>query len=362
MKKYGKKIIFVLSFFLILYIPYIVHAETVDNMIAETEGITAPFGFHMPDVIRNILSGEFSLSFAELLTWVKDLFFGEITKELTRVFQIVAAGLLSAAVVYLPEDKRSVGGFASVLLVAFMALGNFSYAKTLTEEAETEMMLFVQSLMPVAASAVAASGSVSGGGAVWMFSAMQVFSCLLRCVMLPLVTVITLLAVCDGLGEEGYIKGMVDFLKKAFRWGTGLLLLLYGAAAGIKSGASAVFDGLAGKTVKYAVGNLIPVVGGALADSLETVMMGAKAIRGALGIGGIVGVCFVAVMPLLKLAALAASYQVAGVVISLCGEKKTVQIVTEIGNGILRLLAILLSAAVMFIITISMLCFMGGGV
>lgn len=362
MKRYGKKAISVMSFFLILYIPYIVQAEMVNNMIAETEGISAPFGFRMPDVIRRILSGEETLSFAGLLTWMKNLLFGELSKQVSTGVKLTAAGLLSSAAAYLPEGKRGAGGFASVLLVSWIALGSFSYAKTLTEETHAEMMLFVQSLMPVVTSAVTASGRISGGGAVWLFSAMQVFLFVLHHIMMPLATGITLLSVCNGMDEGGYIKGMVDFFKRLFRWATGLLLLLYGAAAGVKSGTSAVFDTLAGKTVKYAVGNLIPVVGSALADSLETVTSGAKAICGALGIGGVLGVCLVAVLPLAELAAMALIYQMAGAVISVCGERKTVQVVAEIGNGILRMLAILLSAVVVFVISIAMLCLVGGGV
>ncbi len=355
--------IFLLSFFVILYTPYVVHSVSLDNMIDEIEHLTAPHGYQADTFARQVLTGKADISFSGILSFLGELFFGELRQNISLIIKMAAAGLLSGVLVHFPEDGQKIGTFACALVLSLMALQSFSYAETVAEEAMDGLIMFVQGLLPTVGTAAVASGSVSGAGTVSaVFFAMQVFMQLLRRFMMPLTSVITVLAVCDGLDEGNCLGGVVSFLKQCFRWCTGLLLLLYGSAVGMTTGAAAIFDKTAGKTVKYAVGNLVPVIGGALADSLETVTTAAKAIRGALGVSGMVGIGAVAITPLMTLCALAFSYKLAATAVSVCGDKKTVALIEEIGGGMFRMLAIVFSSAVMFFISVAMLCFMGGAV
>ena len=347
--------------FMLLQFDSTVYAASVDSIIEETEHIAAPFGFRASDMVRKVLSGQSAFSFQALLEWLGRLFFGEWKKTLSLTAKMIAAGMLSGVLVRFPGGDQKIAGFACAVFISTIALQSFSYAQSITEETTDGLFLFVQGLMPSVGAAVVASGSAGGAATCSLvFTAMQVFMQILRRFMLPLVAVTVVLSVADGLGEERYLSGVTTLCKQLFRWSTGLLLLFYGAAVGLQTGTAAIFDRLAGKTAKYAISSFVPVVGGALSDSLETVTVSAKAIRGALGISGIVGVGFVAVSPVVTLSTLSLSCKLAGAVVSLCGEKKMVQMIQEIGSGITRLLAVVASSSVMFFISVAMLCFIGG--
>lgn len=350
-----------LAFFCLLQLDSIVYAASVESIIEETEHVTAPFGFRASDMARKVLSGQSAFSFQTLLEWFGNLLFGEWKETLSLTAKMVAAGMLSGVLVHFPGGDQKIAGFACAVLISAISLQSFSYAQSVTEETTDGLFLFVQGLLPSVSAAAIASGSTGGATTCSMvFAAMQVFMQILRRFMLPLIAVTVVLSVADSLGEERYLSGVTTLCKQLFRWSTGLLLLFYGAAVGMQTGAAAIFDRLAGKTAKYAISSFVPVVGGALSDSLETVTMSAKAIRGALGVSGIAGVGFVAVSPVVTLGTLALSCKLAGTVVSLCGEKKIVALMQEIGSGITRLLAVVASASVMFFISVAMLCFIGG--
>lgn len=346
----------------LFFIPIMVHGASVEEIIEETEGVTAPFGFSASQTARDVLAGKLDISFLGVLTKLRELFFGTLHENLSLTVKMTAAGLMSGICMQLPEGEQKIGHFACILFLSYFALQTFSYAKTVTEGTVDGLFLFVQGMLPAVGMAAVTSGSVSGGGVSVAFVAMQVFIQLLRHFMLPLISVIVILSVTDSLGERSYLAGILSFLKQTFKWSTGLLLVLYGGVIGIQTGATAIFDKMAGKTVKYAVSSFVPVVGRALADSLDTVTMSAKAIRASLGVSGIIGVGFVVMSPVLTLGALALCYKIAGALISVYGEKKTVDFISEIGNGITRLLGVLVAVGVMFIISLAMLCFMGGAV
>lgn len=362
MKK-TKRCIFVLSFFLILYTPYVVHGAGVDTIIDETEDITAPYGYSVADTARDVLAGENKYTFSGAMEWVFNLLFGAVRENLSVILKMTAAGLISGIAAHLSGEKNEAGTVCCVAIVALMALKSFSFALTTAEETIDSMLLFVQALLPPIAAAAAATGHAAQTAACGIvFSAMQVFIYLCKEILLPAVSVITALSVVDHFSETPYLKGIVSMLKQGMKWGIGLLLILYGGVIGLQTQTAGTFDNLAGKTVKYAVGSFVPVVGGALSDSLEMVTTGARAIKSALGIGGIIGVCCVCIGPLVNVCAVALSYKLASAVCSVTCEKRVAGVISEVGGSLVRVCGVLLSVSVMFIISLSMLCrFAGGG-
>ncbi len=162
---------------------------------------------------------------------------------------------------------------------------------------------------------------------------------------MPLVAVITALSVVDCLGDTPYLKGVTGLLKSCLKWGTGLLLTLYGAVIAIQSQAAGAFDTVAGKTVKYAVGSFVPVVGGALSDSLEMVGTSARAIKSALGISGIIGVGYGSLSPLINVCAVALSYKLAACLCAVTSKKRESHVIDEVGGSLVRICGVILAVS-----------------
>ena len=353
-----KKTIFVLSFFLLIYTPYIVSAETPYNIIENMEETPV---VDIRQYAQQVLAGNLPLSFSGVIEQIFSLFVGGIKENVPLIIKIVATAILSGLVLNLGADS-SIGTFASVAVVSVLALKSFSYCLDITGDTIDSLFIFIQSMMMPVAAAVSATGVASGGAAATVFVAMQAFIHICRSVLLPLICIITAFSVCDKLGDTPYLQGINNLLKQTLKWGTGLMLTVYTVIIALQTQTASGFDTLAGKSLKYAVGSFVPVVGSTLADSLETVVASAKTVSGALGVAGIIGVGYISIVPLVNICCIAISYKLAAAIGTVPAEKKVSASINEVGDSITKIAVMVICVTVMFIISLAMLVKLGGAV
>ena len=68
--------------------------------------------------------------------------------------------------------------------------------------------------------------------------------------------------------------------------------------------AASSFDGIALRTLKYAVGNSVPYVGGILKEGTDVILLSATLVKNALGVFGILVVFSAAIVPVTNMIAL----------------------------------------------------------
>lgn len=352
-----KKIIFVLSFFLLIYTPYIVEADNLSNII---DNIQSPEGFDVQKTAKDAMDGKISFTFSDIAEKIVSLFFGGIKENIPIIIRMTIIAIMSGIVLNIVGEKNEIGIFAACSAVAVIAVKVFSYAITLATETIDTLVLFISSMMPSVATAVSVTGISAGGAAAMTFTAMQIFIHICKTVLLPMVCVICAFSVSDKVGQTPYLDGITSLLKQVLKWGTGLMITIYSVVVGLQAQASVNLDNLAGKSLKYAVGSFVPVVGSALSDSLDTVIAGAKTVAGAIGIAGIIGVGYICLLPLVNICAVSISIKIAGAIASVSAEKRVFEIINEFSQSVGRVAIILLSVAVMFVISLAILCSLGG--
>lgn len=352
-----KKMIFVLSFFLIIYTPHIVHAETPYNIIESIEEIE---GVDAGEIAEEVLSGEVSLSFSSIAERVCSLFVSGIKENLTQIFKMTSLAVISGLILNIGGIKNETGIFGVVAVISLFSVRAFSRVLAVTEETIESLFIFVQSLMIPISTAVTTTGVASGGTAASVFVSMQVFIYICKTVFLPLICVITVFSAADKLGEIPYLQGINKLLKQILKWGTGLMITIYSVVVALKVETAVNFDTLAGKSLKYAVGSFMPVVGGALADSLETVITSARTVAGAIGIAGIIGVGYVCIVPLINVCCVSICFKIASAIATVSTEKRVSDVICEMGESIGNVAILLLSVVIMFVISLAMLMHLGG--
>lgn len=353
-----KKIIFILTFFLLIYIPHIVEANELYNII---DNIPSTEGFDTQSTAKDALEGKIDFSFGDIVKKVVSLFADGITENVPLIIKMTVIAIMSGVIMNLTVDKNEMGVFVSCAAVGVVAVNVFLYTVSLATETIDTLFLFISSLMTPVATAVSVTGISAGGAAATTFVAMQVFMHICKNVLIPFICVICVFSVCDKLGQTPYLEGISGLLKQVLKWGSGFMITVYGVVIGLQAQAAVNLDNLAGKSLKYAVGNFVPVVGGALSDSLDTVVMGAKTVAGALGITGIIGVGYISVVPLVNICAVSVSMKLAGAIAAVSAEKRVRSIVEEFSQNVGRVAIVLLSVSVMFVISLAVLCNFGGG-
>ena len=174
-------------------------------------------------------------------------------------------------------------------------------------------------------------------------------------VFMPILMLSTSLNIVNCISDKIRADKMVQFLGKAIKWGLSVLLTIFVGAAGIQSLAAGCADGLSVKLTKYAASNLIPVVGGILSETVETVMNCSVIIKNAVGITGIIIMVAAMAFPIIKISACIIVFRLTAAVIQPISTEKIVKCISGIADSTGLLFAIVASVTVMFIIILTIM-------
>ena len=130
----------------------------------------------------------------------------------------------------------------------------------------------------------------------------------------PLCVVCTSFSLMDALGVRLTLAPLCEQIKKWYASLLGLVMFLLTLAMSTQSVLAGRADTLGMRGIKYAVGNVVPVVGGAIAGTLSAVGTGIELIRGVCGVAGIVLVSLLLLPTLVELLLLRATLRLASTV------------------------------------------------
>ncbi len=158
-------------------------------------------------------------------------------------------------------------------------------------------------LMPVMASAAAASGSVTGAGV--MYTIVTLFSnFLIRLsdnLLIPVIYGYLALGLVDCALQETRLAKLRELLAWCIKNGLKLMMYLFTgflAVTGILSGNA---DAAALKAAKVTISGMVPVVGGIISDAAETVLASGGVLKSAVGTFGMLAILAVFAMPFFRM-------------------------------------------------------------
>ena len=133
----------------------------------------------------------------------------------------------------------------------------------------------------------------------------------------PLCAICTSFSLMDALGARLSLAPLCEQIKRWYASLLGLVMFLLTLALSTQSVLAGQADTLGMRGIKYAVGNAIPVVGGAVAGTLSAVGAGIRLLRGVCGVGGILLVALLLLPTLVELLLLRATIRLAATVASM---------------------------------------------
>ena len=135
-----------------------------------------------------------------------------------------------------------------------------------------------------------------------------------------------------------------------------LIMTLMSFVLSMQSGIASAADTFAAKTIKFALGSYLPIVGGTVADSFSMVSGSIGVIKQLSGAAGIVVIIIVLLPPLASLLVNRLALGVSGAMAGVLGCDREQTLLKETGSLCTLLLAITVAAAVMYIFALSLFC------
>ena len=215
-------------------------------------------------------------------------------------------------------------------------------------------------LLPVLASALAATGGVTASTGLYVGTAAfnTLLSAAIPSLVLPILKLLLALSIAHGAVGEPILERLGALVRFCAEWALKLGLYLftgYMAVTGVVSGAA---DALAGKAAKIAVSGAVPVVGGILSDAADAVLLSAATLGSGAGIWGILTVLAVFLAPALRIGVQYLLLKLTAAAGEALGCGRCAAVVGDFAGVLGLLMALCWTQAVMLLIT--SVCFLKG--
>ena len=243
---------------------------------------------------------------------------------------------------------------AGVLAITALTLTDMDTMIGLGRDTLGRMESFSALLLPAMAVLTAATGGVTAAaarqGATVLFS--QLLIAVMDRLLVPLVyAFVAASCAYAAVGNPG-MKKVAELLKSAVTFLLTALLLAFVGYLTASGAIAGSVDAAAVKAAKLAISRAIPVVGGILADASESVLAGAGALRGAVGLVGMLVVLALCLTPFLRLAMQYLVYKGAAALCATVAQPKLSGLIDAIGSAFGLVLGMTGAGALVLLVSI----------
>ena len=247
--------------------------------------------------------------------------------------------------------------YVQYIAIITIIMGNFSDIINLVKETTTNLIGFMNTLIPVLISLMVYTGSITTTSILEPIILFMInfIGNLIQDILIPVILIITSISIISKISDRVQINKISKFLKSSTVWLLGTILTIFVGVVSLEGTLSSSVDGITAKTAKAIVSSAVPVVGKILGDVVDSVLGCGVILKNAVGFVGIIIIIGICILPILKLKVLTFSYKLVASVSEVIADDKIVKLLDEIADIFKILLAILVSIMFMVIIGTTLL-------
>lgn len=280
-----------------------------------------------------------------------------ITTLISILIIIVIHSILKSISDSLEDDSISkIIYYVQYILIVTIIMSNFSQIIELVKETARNLVGFMNSLIPILIVLMTYTGTAITSSLVQpvLLFMINFIGNMIQNVLIPVVLVITVLAIVSKVSEKVQIVKINKFLKSSVTWFLGIVLTLFVGVLSLEGTLTSSVDGITAKTTKAAVSSLIPVVGKILGDTVDSVLGCGLILKNAIGVVGVIIIIGICIIPIIKLGTLSIIYNLASGIIEPIADEKIVKLLEEMGGIFKLLFGIICALSVMLIIGVTL--------
>ncbi len=304
-------------------------------------------------LVRALASGEQTFDPEMLMELLRGLLLGETRGLFPRLMAVLGPALLWALVRRLLGDGpvREAAGCVCFLTGAGAVLSLFAGQMNLTRLTIRRLGRLTEGVFPVLMALMSATGGAASAG---MLQPLATFgggamNALLERSAEVLCGSAAVLAVIGNLTGHMRLKSLFGLCRSVGNWLFGSIMAGFLGLMGMSGLMGSVRDGVSIRAAKYAVDNLLPVVGGDVADTMDAMVLSAVLVRNAAGVTGMLVMLAVCLRPLIGLALTMLMYRLAAALCEPVAEGPLVTCAEQMAQATQMLLVALAVSVALFI-------------
>ncbi len=346
-----KKIIFTILLIFIFTIP--VYAQTDGYIEGEEE---------YNNIVSQIVSGNFRLEPIEILKGLWEILIQEVLESRSLIINIIVIAAVSGILNVLESsfserDTSELTFFACFTLIAIAVVRLLSESIGYGAEVVGRLTGFVTKISPVITILMVSSGSAVSASSFYpvLSASVYVVSMVIDKLIIPLVYLSAVMGIINNVSKRVQLGKLNDLIKSFSKWIlTGILTVFTGINA-IYGFSVPVLDAVTLKALKFTVGSVVPVVGGIVADTVETVLGGAKLMKNAVGTAGIIMVIIICLVPIIKLGVIILMLKLSAACVEPLTDKRIADMINDVATPVTTVFSMVIAAAMLFIISIAII-------
>lgn len=273
---------------------------------------------------------------------------------------VISASVLNALKNSIASSQigESLSYCTDILLISAFVSSGISTVDTAMSFNES-LNRFITGIIPVTASLYAAGGNIQAGAAssasFMMFLGVSNLVCskLLKVIC----SVLIALSLCSTVAPSLKLSSLSAFIKKAFATSLSFIMMIMIFAMTAQNTFSSARDGIAARTAKFFVGNMIPIVGGSVSDTIRTLSTNISFIRKTLGMAAIIIIVIMFIPHLMDLILKRAAMLFCGTIADILGCDRQSLIIREMAGIYGNILAVTSICTISFIFSLALFAY-----
>ncbi|MGI5908338.1 MAG: stage III sporulation protein AE [Christensenellales bacterium] len=316
----------------------------------------------LASIIGQFAEGGARVDPVNLIELVFRLLLGEVGGRIGLLVSLVALAVISGLLTNLRSSFASEGvgeiaHYVVYLLMATVLVHLLWQCVGTARDAINAMVDLMQALFPILITVLTAMGNAAAAGVFQPAMAMLTgaVSSFIRDVIMPLVLMSGLIGIVSRMSERFPVKRMGKVLATGVKWATGIIFTVFVGIMTLQGMNAAALDGITIRTAKFTIDKAIPVVGGYMSDTVDTLLGCSLIVKNAAGVTGLVSIVAVLLTPLIRLLAVALSLKVAAALVEPVSDKRLSECMDSVSSTVTMLFVAVLSVGAMFFIAVSLM-------
>ena len=340
-----------------------VHAEQVvqvdvSSLQAAADEAGAPL--NAVDLLKAFAQGSQNIDLSALREYVSGIAREELPALRTRLIMLMSPAVLWAVNRHLlgGGELSETAGFVCFLCGACVLLDMVGEYIVLVRNTMQRTSALTAQFFPILGGLLSASGAPGRASAVsplvtLLGGALNVF---LQRAVSVLSAGAAVTAAAGNLTERVSLQGLFRLFCTAGNWLMGGIMAAFAALLSFGGVVGSAHGGIAMRAVKYAVGTLLPLVGGEVAGEMDVLSAGASAVCSAAGVTGVIVMLVLCLRPFLRLISGMLCCMLASALIEPIADGALRRCMDQISQVMRLLLAASSVNAVLFIVLTGTLC------
>lgn len=329
----------------------------VEEMLEETQYS----GISFEEMVLKLIRGEMPLEKESIREILKTALFGEIQANGRSMVYVLLLAVLSAALtnftrVFQNRQTSDIGFFVVYLLLLSVLLQSFRTVQSVAGGVLEQMTEFMKLLMPAYMLTIAAAKGATTATLFYEFLIGLIYcvNFVLFRVLLPLCNVYVVIGLVNYISKEDMLSKTADLIKMLVGWGLKTMLAVVIGLNVVQGIITPAVDTFKTSAIHRAV-SAVPGVGNTMNAVTETVIGSGMLIKNGVGVGILIVLIMISLIPVLKMAVFMLLYRVASALIQPISDKRMTDCISTVSEGARLLLKCVTTSLVLFFVTVAIL-------